>query len=254
MSTALIDTHCHLGLDDFDADREAVIDRARERGVGFALVVGQTDSENRRALELADQHPFILPAAGLHPEFAGVEDATRCLTFVREHGDRLAGIGEIGLDYFLAREEPERVVQNRVFESFLQLGMELDLGLTVHSRSAGHYAVDALIANGCRRAVLHAFDGKHRYAQKGVEAGLKFSIPPSIIRSQQKRNLVAALPLDALLLESDAPVLGPDREVRNEPANIVLALEAIAEVKGVDREEVEVVTTKNARATFRIPK
>src|SRR5690606_17391494 len=137
------------------------------------------------------------------------------------------------------------------FEAFIGLALETGLGLSVHSRSAGRHAIDALLANGPPKAVMHAYDGKHRDAQRAFEAGILVSIPPSIVRSRQKQDLVRALPLEALLLESDAPVLGPDRDARNEPGNVVLSLDAIAELKGVSREEAAAVTTENARRVFR---
>lgn len=252
MPTPLIDTHCHLGLADFDLDRAAVIGRAEAAGVARAVAVGQRPHENERALALAREHPFLAPAAGQHPEFADEAEAEQSLAFARAHAAELAGIGEVGLDYFRAADESARAAQGRIFERFVRLALETGLGLTVHSRSAGHYAIDLLLAHGGAKAILHAFDGKHRYAEKGAAAGLYFSIPPSIVRSRQKQDLVRALPLSALCLESDAPVLGPDRAARNEPMNVTLALDAIAALKGVDREQVAAVTTGNARAVFRL--
>lgn len=260
MTADLVDAHCHLGDAAFDADRDAVIERARARGVTHALVVGQNPEENLRVLELAgvgdgnvDRFDgFLRPACGQHPDQPDEVAAARSLEIARRHAPRLAGLGEVGLDRFKVKDEAGRAAQLRIFEAFISLSLETGLGLSVHSRSAGHYAVDALIANGRPKAVLHAFDGKHTYATRGYEAGFRFSIPPSIVRSKQKQDLVRAIPLDALLLESDAPVLGPDREARNEPQNIVLALEMIAEIKGVDRSEVAAVTTRNARGMFRL--
>ncbi len=100
---------------------------------------------------------------------------------------------------------------------------------------------------------MHAFDGKAGHALRGAEAGYVFSVPPSIVRSPQKRKLVRALPLEALALETDSPVLGPEAGVRNEPANVALSVAAIAEIKGVPEAEVRAVTTATARRLFRLP-
>jgi TatD DNase family protein len=171
---------------------------------------------------------------------------------IRRNAGSLVGIGEVGLDYWLAKESPEREIQREVLGRFAALSRELDLPLNVHSRSAGHYTIDLLQKAGAKRVLMHAFDGKAHYALAGVEAGFRFSIPPSIVRSQQKQKLVRRLPLSALLLETDSPVLGPTREERNEPANVVVSAKAIAEIKGCTVDEVVEVTSRNAAELFGI--
>jgi TatD DNase family protein len=130
------------------------------------------------------------------------------------------------------------------------LSRELDLALNVHSRSAGHYTVDLLLAAGAERVLMHAFDGKASHAVRAAEAGYLFSVPPSVVRSEQKQKLVRRLPLECLALESDSPVLGPDRERRNEPANLTFARDFIAGVYGVSPDRVEEATSVNARRLF----
>jgi TatD DNase family protein len=160
------------------------------------------------------------------------------------------GIGEVGVDHWVVKDEAERDVQRKIFSRFVALSNELDLPLNVHSRSAGRAAIQLLRERGARRVLLHAFDGKASSAQEGVAAGYFFSIPPSVVRSPQKQKLVRALPLDRLLLETDSPVLGPDPAGRNEPRNTAVACRAIAQLKDVPPEEVARVTTANARALF----
>ena len=118
--------------------------------------------------------------------------------------------------------------------------------MNVHSRSAGRYAVELLLARGAVKVQLHAFDGRASSAMPAVEAGYLFSIPPSVLRSQQKRKLVRGLPLSSLLVETDSPVLGPARGERNEPANAVLSVKAIAELKGLEPEEVREAVYENS--------
>jgi TatD DNase family protein len=115
---------------------------------------------------------------------------------------------------------------------FVDLSLELDLPLNVHSRSAGRHVIDILLARGAKRVQLHAFDGKFGTALAAVEAGYFFSIPPSVARSRQKQKLVRNLPLSCLMVESDSPVLGPEAGERNEPANSRIAIETIAHLKG----------------------
>ena len=125
-----------------------------------------------------------------------------------------------------------------------------DRGRDAGRRGADPGPVCFLRRCSARRVLLHAFDGKAAAAAEGAEAGYAFSIPPSVVRSPQKQKLARLLPLECLLLETDAPVLGPDPETRNEPANVVVACRAVAELKGVSPETVARVTTDNARRLF----
>lgn len=151
-----------------------------------------------------------------------------------------------------AARTPEelRDVQVEVLRRQVALADELDLPLNVHSRSAGHYAVDALIAGGARRALLHAFDGRLQHALRGAAAGFCFSVPPSVVRSPHMQGLVAGLPLDSLVLETDAPALPPERGGRNAPANLAVSAAEVARIKGLSRNEVVAATTANALRLF----
>lgn len=219
-------------------------------GVRAILAVSETVADAERNLELASQYPVIRPCAGLHPTVVDLEAAEVMVALIRAHRERLAAIGEVGLDYWIVQEPEQQETQRQIFGRFIGLSNELDLPLNVHSRSAGRHAIAFLKEHGAKRVLLHAFDGKASTAIAGVELGYYFSIPPSIIRSPQKQKLVRHLPLDRLLLESDAPVLGPDSGARNEPKNIRLSCEAIAQIKGLPAEEVARVTTDNARRLF----
>lgn len=153
--------------------------------------------------------------------------------FVRDHAAEWIAIGEVGLDYWKTKSEEDRDTQRRILLRFSALALELDLPLNVHSRSAGHHTIELLLRAGAKRVQMHAFDGKASNALAGVEAGFFFSVPPSIVRSIQKQKLVRRLPLSSLLLETDSPVLGAEAGQRNEPANVVFSLRAIAEIKGL---------------------
>jgi len=252
VSAALIDVHCHVHGAEFDDDRGEVLARATAVGVRRVLAMGEGYADNRRVLAAARTHPEILPCLGLHPDRAGDEPLEPIVAQIRAEGANLAAIGEVGLDYWVAKEPDARAEQRRVLAALASLAAELDLPLSVHSRSAGHHALDQLLERGARRVCLHAFDGGAKHAARAAEAGYMLSIPPSVVRSAQKQKVVRRLPLRALMLETDAPVLGPDREARNEPANVVVAAEAIAELKGCSVDEVYEVTTDNARRLFRL--
>ena len=238
MPNVIIDTHTHLCDTVFEADRDQVLERARASGVGSIILVGEDLQDARRNLALAGRYPMLKPAAGLYPGVVDQGQARALDDFIRENRNDLVAIGEVGLDRWIVKTPEDREVQESIFRGFIHLSRELDLPLNVHSRSAGRKAVELLMAEGAEKVQLHAFDAKAATAMPAVEAGFYFSIPPSIVRSRQKQKLVKALPLDALLLETDSPVLGPDPAKRNEPANIIQVVEAIAAIKNVAAEDV----------------
>jgi TatD DNase family protein len=253
----MIDCHTHLTDAAFDADRDAVLARARAAGVERIAVVGQDLAENRAVLAAAAGHGELLPFLGLHPdrfadhaEPAGAEEQAAVQALIREQRASLTGIGEVGLDYWVCQDDARRAAQREAFSALVRLAIELELPLNVHSRSAGRHTIDLLLELGARRVLMHAFDGKAGHALRGAEAGFVFSVPPSIVRSPQKRKLVRALPLSALALETDSPVLGPEPGARNEPANVAISAAAIAEIKGLPEAEVRAITAANARRLF----
>jgi len=246
----IIDTHAHIGDPVFDPDRSEVLDRAAAAGVSKVIAVGENIADARRNLELAAAHPMIHPAAGLYPTILDMAAADQMQAFIRSRRSRIVAVGEVGLDYWVVKEEPARQMQREIFKSFITLAQELDLPLNVHSRSAGRHALALLLECGARRVQMHAFDGKAAAARPGVEAGYLFSIPPSVVRSRQKQKLVQSLPLAHLLVESDSPVLGPDAHRRNEPANALVAIKAIAELKNRSPSEVMKAVAQNTRRLY----
>lgn len=242
----LIDTHTHLCDPAFDVDRQEVIKRAIAVGVDRIISVSETLADAERNLKLADVYPEILPAAGLYPTILDIEEAEKMIAFIRKHKANLVAIGEVGLDYWKVQEEADREIQSAIFRRFIDLSLELDLPLNVHSRSAGKQTIEMLLKRGAKRVQMHAFDGKASTAQSAVEAGYYFSIPPSIVRSRQKQKLVKSLPVKCLLFETDSPVLSPIPGERNEPANITVALKAVAEIKEMAVDEIKTAVEENA--------
>jgi TatD DNase family protein len=216
--------------------------------VGAVIAVGETLADAVRNLELSKQHSMIWPAAGLYPTVLDREQAEALQRFVRQNRLGLFAIGEVGLDHWAVQEEKERELQAELFQGFIGLAREVDLPLNVHSRSAGRRTIELLLESGATRVQLHAFDGKGSTAMPAVEAGYFFSIPPSVVRSRQKQKLVKQLPLACILVETDSPVLGPQAADRNEPANLPLALQAIAEIKDLpEAQVVEAVAANTLR-------
>jgi len=246
----LIDTHAHLCDSAFDKDRAEVLESARRAGVAAIIAVAENISDARKNLELAEKYPMLKPAAGLYPAQLDLNRAIEMSDLIRQNHSILAAIGEVGLDYWVVKEDSEKELQREIFKLFIELSRELNLPLNVHSRSAGRHAIQFLIENNAVRVQLHAFDGKASAALPAVEAGYFFSIPPSVVRSRQKQKLVRQLPLSCLLVETDSPVLGPTPDERNEPANIRQSIKAIAMLKNIPEETVIAAVWENTERLY----
>ncbi len=246
----LVDTHAHICDPGFDEDRDAVLERARQAGVKAIIAVGEDLADARKNVALARKHPILKPAAGLYPTHLNLEQAHQMADFIRENKSRMVAIGEVGLDYWVVKEDSKKALQREILKIFIELSKELNLPLNIHSRSAGRHSIALLLESNAARVQMHAFDGKAAAALPAVEAGYFFSIPPSVIRSRQKQKLVKRLPLSCLLIETDSPVLGPAPNERNEPANIRQSVKAIAELKDVSEEEVMTAVSENTERLY----
>ncbi len=246
----LVDVHAHICDPDFDRDRTDVLARARKAGVSAIIAVGENLGDARKNVGLAKTHPIVKAAAGLYPTILHPDQADEMIAFILRNREHLVAIGEVGLDYWVVKEDSEKEVQREIFKRFIELSIELDLPLNIHSRSAGRHAVTLLLENNAPRVQMHAFDGKAATALPAVEAGYFFSIPPSIIRSRQKQKLVKRLPLSCLLVETDSPVLGPVPNARNEPANLPVSIRAIAQIKAIPEEAVRAAVAENTHRLY----
>ncbi|XP_043911397.1 putative deoxyribonuclease TATDN3 isoform X2 [Protopterus annectens] len=255
-----IDCHCHIADQDFDHDIDDVIDQAKKAGVLAILAVSECADEFEKIMELSYRYRrFVLPCLGIHP-VQGPPSEQRSVTFqdletavplIEKYKDQLLAIGEVGLDFSprIASTDSQKDEQRQVLIQQIVLAKRFNLPLNVHSRSAGRPTINLLKEQGAEKVLLHAFDGKPSVAMEGAKAGYFFSIPPSIIRSEQQK-LVKQLPLDCICLETDSPALGPEKQVRNEPKNIIISAEYIANIKGVSVEKVMEITTQNAMKLF----
>ncbi|KAI1895757.1 hypothetical protein AGOR_G00109990 [Albula goreensis] len=257
-----IDCHCHISATDFDNDIEDVIKNSKQAGILAIVAVAEHAGEFEKIIQLSERFPdFVWPCLGVHPvqgvppdpqRGATVEDLNAALPLIEKYKDRLLAIGEVGLDFTprFVSSDAGKDEQRMVLIKQAEIAKRLDLPLNVHSRSAGRPTIHLLKEQGVEKALLHAFDGKPSVAMEGVKAGYFFSIPPSIVRSEQKQKLVKQLPLENMCLETDSPALGPEKQVRNEPRNITVCAEFIAKVKGIPLERVMEVTTQNALRLF----
>jgi TatD DNase family protein len=253
----VIDSHAHLNLPQFDADRPAVIARATEAGVTTIVNVGADLLSSQQSVEMAGRYPFIYAAVGVHPHDASTLDET-VYGQIRElaRHPRVVAIGEIGLDYYYNFSPREQQVE--AFELQLDLSVELGLPFIIHDREAHGPIMSALdgwlTKAGSLHGVLHCFSGDAAMARRAVDMGLYISIagPVTFHNARQLPQVVKEVPLTRLLVETDCPYLAPmpHRGKRNEPAYVCLVAQAIAAIKSVDVTEVDAVTSQNVRDLF----
>ncbi|MEI7447482.1 MAG: TatD family hydrolase [Burkholderiales bacterium] len=237
----LVDTHCHLDASEFDADRDAVVARARAAGVGRIVVpaVGAFDFDAVRAL--AVRHPEVRYALGIHPMYvdrAGDADLDRLRDAVADAIDDPAfvGIGEIGLDHFVPGLD--RVRMERFYVAQLELAREFGLPVILHVRRAQDTVLKHLRRSRPAGGIAHAFNGSLQQAEAfaGLGFAMGFGGAMTFTRALQIRRLAATLPLEAIVLETDAPDIPPewDARGRNEPAHLPRIAEVLASLRGVD--------------------
>lgn len=257
-SPLLIDTHVHLNLKAYRKDREEAVARARRAGVAFMVNVGFDLETSRASIELAEAHDFIRASVGVHPHDASTldEGALDELRDMAAH-PRVVAVGETGLDYY--RDLSPRDEQRRAFASQLDLAIELDLPVIVHNRDALDDTV-AIIeerGRGELRGVMHCFPGDAAYAERVLDLGFHVGIGGPVTYSPRGRlvDVAASVPLNRLLLETDAPWLTPEphRKGRNEPAYVALVAERIAEIRGMSVNDLARATTGNSTRLFGFP-
>lgn len=253
----LIDTHCHLHFDAFDADRDAVIARAREFNVKYLVNVGIEPVSNEASYQLSKAHDFIFHTAGMHPHHSqelSDEGLETLKTFVREK--KPYAIGEIGLDYF--KSEAEKSVQQNTFIKMLRLARESNLPVIVHSRDAFEDTLELIQSEGKGlRGVMHCFSYDKERLKKLLDIGFlaSFTCNVTFKNGAAILDVAAAVPLDRIMLETDSPYLAPQiyRGKRNEPACLTHLADFLAEKRGITREELEKATSDNAIRFFSLP-
>ena len=254
----LVDTHAHIYGHEFLADFDAMLQRAKDAGVGHLVVVGADMESSIAACELAGRHDNMSCVVGVHPHDAG-RVTEGCYDVIRSlalNNPKVRAIGEIGLDFY--RDRSPREDQERVFRRFIGLARELSLPIVIHDRDA-HERVMAILREeraGEVGGVLHCFSGDLAMARECVEMGFYLSVPGTVTfpNNEALREVVRGVKIEHLLLETDAPYLSPvpHRGKRNEPAYVRLTAEKVAQVKGLSLEDVARITTLNARRLFRL--
>ena len=244
------DTHSHLNFPQFEADLSSVVERARQNKVSDVLVVGTDAESNRKAVRVASEYK-LWAALGLHP--SGIASDNPSLPGINEllPNDRVVAVGEVGLDY---ASPVDRSRQITAFRSFLETAKHLELPVIVHSRDAAEDTLNVLRQAGPLKGVWHCFSGDEKLAAEVLGLGLFISFTANITyrKNEALRRVVGVVPLNRLLLETDCPFMPPEgrRGQRNEPANIPLLAQAIADIKRAGIAEVAEKTYNNSCGLF----
>lgn len=252
----LIDSHCHLDFPEFAPERDAIVARAKEAGVGRLITISTHVARYETYRAIADAYDNVWFTVGTHPHQAHEEPDVSIeeLVSLSRH-PRCVGIGEAGLDYHYDRSP--RDVAARVFRRHIAAARETGLPLVIHARDADDDVARILreeMGKGTFKALLHCFTASRALAETGLDLGLyvSFSGVLTFKNSQELRDIARDVPMDRLLVETDAPFLAPvpNRGKRNEPAFVAATAAVLAEVKGVTPDAMATATTENALRLF----
>ena len=253
----IVDTHCHLDDGKYDNDREEMLERAREAGVGMMVTIGTTVEDSRWATEFIVGREGMFGTVGMHPEF-GEKYKDGDLEIFRELAGKpgVVAVGEVGMDYHY--EGYDKVAQEAMFRDMIGLAREKSLPLVIHQRDAEEDTLRILRDENAGElgGVFHCFAGSLETARAVLDMGYYISVGGILTfkNARELREVIGQVPLESLVLETDAPWLAPQpvRGKRNEPAYTAMVADKVAEMKGVSVEEVAKVTTANAIKLFKL--
>ena len=259
--TALVDTHCHLNLPEYEPDREEVLDRARSAGVERILIPGVDLQTSKIAIELAEKYDDVFAAVGIHPHYVSewspaLADEVANLA----QSPKVVAIGEIGLDYFRNLSPPEK--QRIAFAAQLEIASALNYPVLIHNREAigdilehlNTWVLNLPSTLSARAGVLHAFSADLDSATQAIAQGFYIGIagPVTFPKAEALRDIVSQLPADRLVIETDSPYLTPEprRGRRNEPAHLEWIAQKVNDIRDDEYNTIR-ATTENAKKLFR---
>lgn len=252
-----IDTHVHLNADQYDEDLAAVIQRAQDSHVEKMVVIGFDRKTIERAISLAEQFEFIYAVVGWHPVDA-IDCTEADLEWIEELAahPKVVAIGETGLDYHWDKSPKD--IQQEVFRKQIALAKRVNLPIVIHNREATKDVLRILKEENAQEVggIMHCFGGSVETAYESIAMNFMISLggPVTFKNAKKPKEVAAAIPLEHLLIETDAPYLAPHpyRGKRNEPSYVPLVAEEIARLKGISVEEVAAATTENAIKFFKL--
>jgi TatD DNase family protein len=250
----MIDCHCHLEQKDYNEDRDAVIEKCRQQLQAIVTSCAHP-KDFKLTMELVDKHAgFIFSTVGIHPEYIkkiSEQQKNGFVEIIRANRNKIVGIGETGLDYNWVKEEEWREKQRQMFVEFIELAKNLKLPLVIHSRDAYDETVEILEENDAKQVMMHMF-GANNLAKRVASNGWFVSMNTILLKSKKHKKVVRDMPMDQLLLETDAPWLAPEGfgSKRNDSTAVKFVAEKIAEIKKIALDDVDKITTENAEKFF----
>jgi len=247
----MVDTHCHLIDPQFMKDLDQVLKRAKAAGIDRIVNAGYDPETSEKAVEMARSHPWLLPAVGIHPNEAAeesIEQMDKIEAILARN--KVFAIGETGLDYY--RDFSPREAQKELFRLHIALAKKWHLPLIIHTRNSLEDAIKTLVAEDYYCGVFHCYSGDHTRAKAIIDMGFYVGFAGVLTYSRRAREVIQRLPLERILLETDAPFLAPlgHRGRRNEPLYIMETMFFAANILDIKPERLEVILDENARRLF----
>jgi len=253
----MIDVHCHLEQKDYSQDRDEVIKKCRQQ-LKAVVTCCAHPKDFSLTMELVKKYKgFIFATAGIHPQYVREIDEKQKEEFfdlIRKNREKIVAVGEVGLDFNWEKEDQWRERQKQMFVGFINLAKELKLPVVVHSWDACSEVVKILGQQDAKRVLLHMFED-HNAAKQVVENGWFVSVNAIVLQSKKYKKVVRDMPLQQLMLETDAPWLAPEGfgSKRNDSTAVRYVAEKIAEIKKTSFDEVDKITTENTVRFFNLP-
>lgn len=242
------DVHCHLEMCE---DISGIISRARESNVKAIVTNGVNPKSNRAALEFSKKYKEVKAALGIYPiDALSLNDSEidKEIKFIMTERKSILAIGEVGLDFKEDRNSETK--QKYVFRKMIELASEIDKPLIIHSRKAEKECVEILESAGAKKVIMHCFSGKRKLVERIYLNGWFLSIPTSIVYNKHFMEIAKEIPLQNLLCETDSPFLHPSKEKNNEPSLVTEGYRMIAQIKGLDLEDVSRIIALNYEKIF----
>lgn len=251
----MIDSHCHMEQTDFQKDRDEVIQKCKKEGLKAVVTSCAHPRDFDLTVKMVQQHKnFVFAAAAVHPEYVkeiSEQEIENFIEKIKENRKHFVAIGESGLDYFWVKELSWQEKQKDLFVQFIELAKELKLPLVIHARDAFEETIKILEQNDAKEVCMHMF-GANQLVQNIIDNNWLVSMNTIVLRSKKHRKIARDMPIEQLLLETDAPWLGPKGE-RNDPTSIKIVAQEIAEIKKLGFENVWKACGQNAVKFFRLP-
>ncbi len=252
----IIDTHCHLDMEEFNSDRDEVIKRSRKKGIEAIIMPSTVKEDFENEKSLCDKYDLLFYMVGIHPHDAKTANS-EAFDIAQKHlkNEKCVGIGEIGLDYHY--DLSPRNKQRNVFSDFLDMAIDNNVPVSIHCRDADDDMVDILSSKKGMKGVIHCFSGREKLLKVGLDLGLYFGIGGVLtFKNSILKDVIRDVPLEFVVFETDAPYLAPvpNRGKRNESMYIRYVIEKMAEILNEDPLKISKIAFENSKKVFSLDK